>query len=179
MSNRKILLGISGSIAAVKAPQIVRLFIDRGFDVQCLLTRGADKFVAPLPLATFSGHPVYSDVFGDDAYQIPYLRFADEAAALVIAPASTNMIARMAHGLTEDVVSLVYAATKAPVFVAPAMHPPMWENAATQDNVKILKARKVTFLGPNIGPLADKSHGEGRMFEPEQIVDAVEKSLKK
>ena len=176
---RHVVLGVTGSIAAVKAPEIVRLLVDKDVDVSCVMTRGAEQFVSALALATFSGRPVVQDVFGPEAYQLPYLRLADEADLLLIAPLSTTALARMAMGLSQDMVTLTYLATKAPTLVAPAMHPPMWEHPATQDNVALLKKRGVIFEGPFVGPLADRTHGEGRMAEPEKVVAAVEKLLSK
>ncbi len=177
-SGPHIVLGVSGSIAAVKSPELVRLLIDRGCRVSCVLTRGAQQFVSSLALATFSGRPVYTELFGPEAYQMPHLSLADEADALVIAPATATVIARCAQGLAEDMVSLVYLTTKAPVLNAPAMHNTMWEHPATQENVKALKSRGATFVGPYIGPLADRRHAEGRMEEPEEIAKAVENLLK-
>lgn len=175
----KILLGISGSIAAVKTPELVRLLVDKEFDVTCLLTKGAEEFVSPLSLATFSGNPVLRDIFGPDAYKLPHIQLAEQAQLMLIAPASASVLSRCAMGLADDMVSLTYITTNAPVLVAPAMHPTMWEHSATQSNVKILQGRGVQFTGPYIGPLADKTRGEGRMTEPEEIVKAVEKILKK
>jgi phosphopantothenoylcysteine synthetase/decarboxylase len=179
----RILLGISGSIAAVKTPELVRLMVDKGWDVSCVLTTSAEQFVAPLALATFSGKPVVQGMFDAEAFRMPHLRLAEEADLMLIAPATALLLGRMAHGLTDDMVSLCYLTTTAPVVVAPAMHPTMWEHAATQQNVKLLRERGVTVVGPYAvgpyaGPLADKSHGEGRMTEPAEIVKAVEKLLK-
>jgi phosphopantothenoylcysteine decarboxylase / phosphopantothenate---cysteine ligase len=174
---RRILIGISGSIAAVKSPELVRLLVDKGYDVDCVLTKGASHFVAPLALATFSGHAVVEEMFGDEAWRMPHLRLAENADVMVIAPATALILGRCANGLTEDMVTLSYLTTTAPVLIAPAMHPTMWEHAATQTNVKTLRERGATFVGPYIGPLADKTHGEGRMSEPVEILQAIEKIL--
>jgi phosphopantothenoylcysteine decarboxylase/phosphopantothenate--cysteine ligase len=176
---KKVLLGVSGSIAAVKAPELVRLLVDKDFDVSCVLTRGAQEFVSGLALATFCGKPVIADMFGADAYKMPHIELAEKADLMIIAPASATIIARCANGLAEEMVSLAFLTTTAPVLIAPAMHPTMWENPATQANVKALRGRKVKFVGPYIGPLADKTRGEGRMSEPAEIVKAAEKLLKK
>jgi phosphopantothenoylcysteine decarboxylase/phosphopantothenate--cysteine ligase len=176
-AGRRLLLGVSGSIAAVKAPEIVRLLVERGFDVTCLLTTEAAQFVSPLSLAAFSGKPVIADMFGPNAYSMPHLKLADSIDAMVIAPATATLIARCAHGLAEDMVSLTYITTTAPVLMAPAMHPTMWEHPATRENVKMLRARGVSFLGPFAGPLADNTQGEGRMIAPVEIVAAVETLL--
>lgn len=178
-SGPRILLGVSGSIAAVKAPELVRALADKGYAVNCVMTKAAEKFVTPLALATLSGSPVVIDAFDDDAYRMKHLELAEQAQLLLIAPATANVMARCAQGLTEDMISLIYLTTKAPVLMAPAMHPTMWEHPASQANVKTLKSRGVHFSGPIVGPLADHSRGEGRMSEPEEIVKAAEKILQK
>ena len=174
---RRILLGISGSIAAVKAPELARLLVDKGFDVDCVLTKGATQFVAPLALSTFTGRPVVEEMFGVDAWKMQHLRLAENADVMVISPATALILGRCANGLTEDMVTLSYLTTTAPILIAPAMHPTMWEHPATQANVKTLRDRGAIFVGPYIGPLADKTNGEGRMSEPSEIVQAVEKTL--
>lgn len=178
-SNRRIALGVTGSIAAVKTPALVRLLVDKNYDVSCVMSEGAEQFVTPLSLSTFSGKAVVRQMFDGESHKMPHLRLAEDSDLLVIAPASATVLARCAHGLTEDMVSLVYISTTRPVIMAPAMHPTMWEHPATQENVKILKNRGVVFTGPYIGPLADKTRGEGRMSEPEQILTLIEKTLKK
>ena len=174
---RRVLLGISGSIAAVKSPELVRLLVDKGYEVDCVLTKGATQFVTPLALSTFSGHAVVEEMFGDEAWRMPHLKLAEHADVMVIAPATALILGRCATGLTEDMVTLSFLTTTAPVLVAPAMHPTMWEHPATQANVKTLRDRGALFVGPYIGPLADKTQGEGRMSEPAEIVQAVEKIL--
>lgn len=179
MSKPVILLGVSGSIAAVKAPELVRLLIDCDFHVRCVLTKNAEKFVSPLTLATFSAAPVPTDIFNNDAHQFNHLRWAEEATVMLIAPASAPTLSRCAHGLSDDMVSLMYLTTTAPILMAPAMHPTMWAHPATQSNVKILKDRGVSFLGPYQGRLADNTEGDGRMAEPVDLVNAVEALVKK
>jgi|ERR1044071_2970432 phosphopantothenoylcysteine decarboxylase/phosphopantothenate--cysteine ligase len=178
-SGKNILLGISGSIAAVKAPELVRLLLDKNYKVRCLLTSGATQFVSPLALSTFTGEKAVSELFGEEAYQLPHLKWASEADIFVVAPASATVLARCAFGLAEDMVSLSYLNVASPVLMAPAMHNTMWEHPATQASVKILKERGVSFVGPYQGPLADQTRGEGRMEEPHEIVKAVETLLKK
>lgn len=176
-SGRRILVGVSGSIAAVKTPELVRLLVDKQFDVQCVLTKSANQFVSSLALATFTRHAVVDDVFGPDAYQLPHIVHAEHADLFVVAPATVTVLGKFAAGLADDMVSLCYITTKAPVLVAPAMHPSMWEHAATQANVETLRKRGVQFTGPTMGPLADKTRGDGRMSEPSEIVAAIEKIL--
>lgn len=176
---RRILLGIGGSIAAVKSPELVRILADKGFDVTCVLTSGGAQFASSLALATFSGKPVLTQMFDNDSYRLPHLRLAEESELMLIAPASATLMSHCANGNAEDMVSLIYLATRAPVVMAPAMHPTMWEHPATQHNVKLLRERGVIFSGPYIGPLADKTRGEGRMSEPEEILQTVENVFKK
>lgn len=173
---RRVVLGVTGSIAAVKAPELVRLLLDRDYEVDCFMTEGGKQFAAPLALATFTNRPVVDQMFGDEAWKMPHLR-AENPDVFLIAPATAAAIARCATGIADDIVSLGYLTTTAPVIIAPAMHPSMWEHPATQANVKTLRDRGAIFVGPYVGPLADKSHGEGRMSEPAEIVAAVEKSL--
>lgn len=179
MSKPIVLLGVSGSIAAVKAPALVRLLVDHDFHVRCVLTNSAEKFVSPLVLSTFSGEPVISDIFNVEAHKMYHLKWAEEAKVMLLAPTSAATLARCAQGLSEDMVTLMYLTTTAPVIVAPAMHNTMWEHPATQNNTRILKERGATFVGPYQGPLADNSYGEGRMADPEEIVKAVEALVQK
>ncbi len=170
---KRIVLGISGSIAAVKAPELVRALVEARFDVRCVLTSEASKFVAPTPLAVFSGHPVHQDMFGPDVHEMPHLRLAAEADLLLIAPATAALLGKFANGLADDFVTLIYITTLAPVLVAPAMHPTMWNHPSTQANVATLKKRSVGFVGPHIGQLADNTSGDGRLAEPADIVAAA------
>lgn len=181
-SNRTIVLGVTGSIAAVKAPEIVRLFREKGYAVRCVLTKNAEKFVSPLALSTFCGAPVVVDMFGPDAHTMSHLSLAAEASLFVVAPSTAATMARMAYGLADDMVSLTYITTTAPTLIAPAMHDTMWLHAATQAAVKILTQRGVSFVGPIKGKLADQPSADGRMsdgrmVEPEEIVQAAEKIL--
>lgn len=179
MAAPKILLGVTGSIAAVKAPEIVRLFRDNNIEVRCVLTAAGAQFVSPLALSSLSGERVLGQVFHDDCYQMQHLRWAEEAHIMVIAPATASILAKCAYGLADDMVSLTYLSVKAPVVMAPAMHTPMWEHTATRHNVGILKERGVHFVGPYQGPLADQTYGDGRMAEPQEILAVVQKLLHK
>lgn len=173
----RILLGVSGSIAAVKATEVVRLLREAGHEVHCVLTESAAQFVSPLSLATFSGNPVHHQMFGPEAYQMPHLTLSANADVMLVVAASASTLARCATGEAEDLVGLCYITTTAPVLFAPAMHDTMWAHPAVQQNVKTLQSRGATFIGPVKGNLADQTSAVGRMSEPKDIVAAVEKAL--
>ena len=175
MKKKKIVLGITGSIAAFKTPEIVRILKKKGFDVACVLTPAASQFVTPFVLSALSGEKAVSDMFDPDAAHISHLKMAEEADLFLIAPASAATLARCAQGIAEDMVSVVYLATKAPVLKAPAMHDTMWNHPATQKNVEILKERGAKFVGPIEGDLADGSSGPGRMSDVNEIVRMAER----
>lgn len=178
-TGKTIVLGVTGSIAAVKAPELVRLFRDKGYSVHCVLTSSAKEFVSPMALAALSGQPVNSNMFGEDSYKMPHLSLAAAADLFVVAPLTATVLGRMAYGLAEDLVTLTYITTTAPTLVAPAMHNTMWEHPATQTSSKILRDRGVTIVGPYQGPLADQTRGDGRMAEPPEIVKLAESLLSK
>lgn len=171
---RKVLVGVTGGIAAYKAPDLVRRLKERGADVQVVMTSGAQQFVGALTLQAVSGNPVRTDLWDANAEaamgHIELARWADE---IVIAPATADIIARLAHGFAGDLLTTVCLATTAPITVAPAMNKEMWANAATQANVRILEERGMRILGPASGEQACGEVGEGRMLEPIEIAEAV------
>ena len=169
----KILLGVTGSIAAYKACELVRLFVKGGDDVRVVMTSAACEFVTPLTFQTLSRNPVGVDQFALPAEWKPeHIAYAD-ADVVVVAPATANMITKMAHGLADDLLSSTLLATRAPVFVVPAMNDGMWENPATQSNIAVLKSRGVTVIEPDSGELACGTEGRGRFPSPEVICAAV------
>ena len=169
----KIVLGVTGSIAAYKACELVRLFVKGGDDVRVVMTRSACEFVTPLTFQTLSRNPVGAEQFALPAEWKPeHIAYAD-ADAVVVAPATANMIAKMAHGLADDLLSSTLLATRAPVFVAPAMNDGMWDNPATQANIAALKSRGVTVIDPDAGELACGTKGKGRFPALETIRAAV------
>lgn len=179
LSERRILLGISGSIAAYKAVELLRLLKKRGASVQVVMTKAAAQFVGPLTFGALSGKPVITDVFALGAVleapsPIEHVEQAHAIDLLLLAPATANTIARLACGLADDALSSIALATRAPILIAPAMEPGMWENAATLENVAKLRARGARFVGPERGELASGRSGLGRMSEPEVIAAAVE-----
>ncbi len=175
----RILLIISGGIAAYKSLDLIRRLKERGAHVRCILTAGAQQFVTPLSAAALSGEKVHTDLFSlTDESEMGHLRLAQESDLVVVAPASADLLAKMAGGLADDLASTALLATDRPILVAPAMNFRMWEHTATQANLATLVQRGVKQVGPNAGPLAEKESGMGRMAEPLEIVAAVEKILR-
>ncbi len=174
MNGRRILLAVSGGIAAYKVPELVRALDRAGCTVRCALTEAATRFVSPLVLQTLTREPVRLDLLdpGEEG-QIGHIDLADQADAVVVAPATAHVLARMATGLADDLVTTLLLATRAPVLVAPAMNVNMWEHPATRANVATLAARGVHFVGPDAGALACGWEGAGRMAEPEAIAAAL------
>lgn len=172
----KIILGISGSIAAYKAAHLTRLWVKQGAEVQVLMTAAATDFIAPLTLSTLSKRPVFSDVRSEAGWN-NHVELGLWAGAMVIAPASANTLAKLANGLCDNILSAVYLSARCPVFVAPAMDVDMWHHPATQENIRRLQAHGVQVIPVGVGELASGLVGEGRMAEPEEIVDFVERSL--
>ena len=175
----KVALGVTGGIAAYKAAELVRLLQDRGVRVQVVMTRAAQEFVRPLTFAALSGEKVITDLFGADAEQpnidsaVEHIAVAQAIDALVVAPATADVIAKFAHGEANDFLTTLFLATTAPVVVAPAMNVNMWENAATQANIETLKQRGVKVVSPYSGYLACGMIGAGRLAANDKIVDAV------
>jgi phosphopantothenoylcysteine decarboxylase/phosphopantothenate--cysteine ligase len=175
LHNRRILLIISGGIAAYKSLDLIRRLRERGATVRCILTAGAQQFITPLGAASLSAHPVHTDLFSlTQESEMGHLRLAQESDLLVVAPATADLLAKMAGGLAHDLASTTLLATDKPVLVAPAMNWRMWQHAATRANVAVLRERGVHQVGPNEGALAEGETGLGRMAEPAEIVAAVE-----
>ena len=169
----KVVLGVTGSIAAYKACELVRLLVKRGDDVHVVMTEHARAFVTPLTFQTLSRNPVESDLFADPQDWKPgHVSLAASADLVVVAPATANILAKMVHGIADDLLSSTLLATKAPVVVAPAMNDGMWTNPATQANVAALVARGVRVVQPGTGELACGTSGTGRMAEPSEILSA-------
>ena len=174
LDGKRLLLIVSGGIAAYKCPELVRRLRERGAAVRCVLTRGGAEFVTPLALGAVSEDKVYQDLFSlTDENEMGHINLSRQADALLVAPATANMMAKMCHGEADDLATTVLLATDKPVLVATAMNVRMWEHAATQANVETLKARGITFIGPDEGDMACGEFGMGRMSEPLDIVDAV------
>ncbi|HKQ63189.1 MAG TPA: flavoprotein, partial [Candidatus Polarisedimenticolaceae bacterium] len=169
----RIALGVSGGIAAYKACEIVRALDRAGVEVQVILTANAARFVSPLTLETLSRRRVMLGTFDPDADPaIPHIEQSRACSALVVAPATANVLAKFAAGIADDLLSTFYLAVAAPVVVAPAMNTRMWLHPATQDNLRRLRARGVEVVEPEHGWLAEGEVGWGRLADPERIVAA-------
>jgi phosphopantothenoylcysteine decarboxylase / phosphopantothenate---cysteine ligase len=175
LDGRRILLIISGGIAAYKSLELIRRLRERGAAVRCILTEAARQFVTPLSVAALSEDKAYGDLWSlTDESEMGHIRLSREADLVVVAPATADLLARMAAGLANDLASTTLLATDKRVLVAPAMNVMMWHHPATQANLKLLEARGILRVGPNDGALADGESGMGRVAEPLEIVAAIE-----
>ena len=176
LHGKRILLIISGGIAAYKSLDLIRRLRERGAAVRCVLTDSATQFVTPLSVSALSEDKVYGDLFSlTDEAEMGHIQLSRDADLVVVAPATANILARMAQGIGNDLATTVLLATDKDVIVAPAMNVRMWEHAATRDNIATLKSRGVHFAGPTEGAMACGEYGEGRMVEPLEIVAQIER----
>jgi phosphopantothenoylcysteine decarboxylase / phosphopantothenate---cysteine ligase len=176
LQGRRVLLGVTGGIAAYKACILVRLLRLQGASVRVVMTRSAERFVGPATFAALSDHRVYTDLFEEPGVVL-HVRLAHEADIAVVAPATANVIAKLAQGIADDLLTSTLLEATCPLVLAPAMHTGMWEHPATQANVNALSSRGARIVGPAHGSLAAGDEGTGRMTEPEDIVQAVEDVL--
>ena len=171
---KKVLLGVTGSVAAYKACELVRLFVKNGDEVTVVMTKAATEFVTPLTFQTLSRNPVFVDQFAPPVSWKPeHISLAEAADLVVVAPATANTIAKMRFGLADNLLTATLLATRAPIVIAPAMNTGMWESPVTQDNIAALKSRGVKVVEPDDGELACGVKGKGRMMEPEKIFAAL------
>lgn len=178
LQNRRILLVIGGGIAAYKSLDLIRRLRERGARVRPLLTAGAQEFVTPLAAAALAGERAHTDLFDRaEEADIGHIKLARDADAIVVAPATANLMARMASGDASDLASTVLLATTLPILIAPAMNVRMWQHPATRRNLATLKGDGVRVVGPNDGAMAEAEFGPGRLAEPLEIADAVEAML--
>src|SRR5512141_1974213 len=170
-----LVLGVTGGIACYKAVELVRLLVKDDFVVQVVMTRGAMEFVTPLTFQTLSGHPIASETFNlTQESEIGHINLADSADLFVIAPATANVIGKIAAGIADDLLTTVLMATKAPVLIAPAMNIHMYENSILQENLRKLRRVGYHFIEPAEGFLACGYQGKGRLPEPENIFDEIQ-----
>ena len=178
LSQKKVLLAVSGGIAAYKAAELCRLLSRCGASVRVMMTAAARRFVGQTTFAALSGHRVATDIFdpGQES-SINHIQLADWADLLLLAPATANQLGKLAHGVADDVVGTVYLACACPVLLAPAMNTNMWQHPATRDNMELLRRREHQVVGPGSGELACGHEGAGRMAEPQEILQAAGRCL--
>ncbi len=177
LAGRRVVLGVSGGVAAYKAAYLARRLTERGADVRVVTTESAREFIGDQTFAAITGHPVIGHLFGTSSSVSPHTELGRWADVIVVAPATAATLARLAHGLSEDALTATVLASRAPLVVAPAMHTEMWEHPATRRNVELLQGDGVVVVPPGEGPLAGGDVGVGRMAEPEEIVAAVERTV--
>jgi phosphopantothenoylcysteine decarboxylase/phosphopantothenate--cysteine ligase len=180
VSQHRILLVIGGGIAAYKCLELIRRAREQGIAVRAVMTRAAQEFVTPLSVAALTGERVYADLFNlDDEHEIGHIRLSREADLIVVAPATADLLAKMAGGHADDLATAVLLATDKPVLAAPAMNPRMWAHPATRRNVARLQADGIVLVGPNAGEMAERGEaGMGRMSEPHEILAASQSLLR-
>ena len=168
---KKIILGVTGSIAAYKACDLVRLYVKKGYEVWPVLTRSACELVTPLTFETLAGHPAASENFPHRTHSMEHIALKDGADILVVAPATANIIGKFAGGIADDLLSTTYLSVSCPVLIAPAMNPAMWAHPAVKENTERLRSRGVIFVGPDAGVVACGDTGEGKLCSIERIFD--------
>ena len=180
----RIVLGVSGGIAAYKAAEIARALIRNGHEVQAVLTRAAQEFITPLTFASLTGRKVITDLFSSASPEatlsssVQHIGVAQEHDLLLVAPATANTLAKFAHGIADDFLSTLYLAFRGPVILAPAMNNNMWEHEATRANIEMLRRRGHVIVDPGDGFLACGTYGPGRLADEAVILEAVEKALR-
>ena len=178
--NLKILLIISGGIAAYKSLELIRILKRNNIRVQVVLTKGGAEFVTPLSVAALSGEKVYQELFSlKDETEMGHIQLSRENDLILVAPASANIIAHVSAGITNDLATTILLASNKPILFAPSMNVEMWNNSITQNNIKFLKNNNYKFIGPEPGDLACGEDGDGRMSEPNTIYKYVNSMLKK
>src|SRR5208337_491013 len=178
LSGKTIVLGVSGGIAAYKSAELVRLLVNSGAIVRVMMTRNATEFITPLTLQTLSSNPVATDTFSlTQESEIGHIRLADSADAIVIAPATANLIAKAAAGIADDLVTTMLLAARCPIAFAPAMNVHMYEHPSVGENLARLKSRGATVIDPESGELACGYEGKGRLADPVAITEEVERML--
>jgi phosphopantothenoylcysteine decarboxylase/phosphopantothenate--cysteine ligase len=176
LAGARVLLGVCGGIAAYKIAALTSTLVQRGAVVDVIMTQEAEKFVGPLTFSSLTARPVYSSLW-DAPERIPHIRLVREAQVILVAPATANVIAKLAHGIADDLLTTGLLAARVPVLVAPAMNSAMYDNAATQENLATLRARGFGFVDPESGFLAERESGTGRLASEERLLEALELSL--
>lgn len=176
IGGRRVLLGVTGGIAAYKSAELVRLLTGAGAEVTVVMTGSATRFIGADTFAALSGRPVHTSLW-ERPGEVLHVRLAHESGLVVVAPATANLLSKLASGLADDLLTSILLEYRGPLVVAPAMHTGMWEHPATQANAETLRGRGVRFVGPATGPLAHGDEGTGRMAEPDAIVEAASAAL--
>jgi phosphopantothenoylcysteine decarboxylase/phosphopantothenate--cysteine ligase len=175
MSGKRLLLGVTGGVAAYKAAELTRLLSQNGYEVQVVLTEAASHFVGAATFQALSGRPVFTSMWdASSGNGMAHIDFTRDRDAVLIAPASADFVAKLVHGAADDLLSTLCLARNCPLLIAPAMNRHMWDNPATQRNIAQLKRDSVTVLGPTSGDLACGETGMGRMLEPEELMESIE-----
>ncbi|MBN1902002.1 bifunctional phosphopantothenoylcysteine decarboxylase/phosphopantothenate--cysteine ligase CoaBC [Candidatus Sumerlaeota bacterium] len=175
LEGKYILLGVSSSVACYKSLELIRLFRKAGAEVRVIMTENATRMITPLEFEAISQNPVYSDVFSrENPWEVEHISAADWGDVYIVAPATANIIAKMAHGIADDAPTTLYLAFGGTTFVAPAMHTGMWFHPSTQENITLLQKRGVRFIGPDTGGLASGDAGIGRMSDPKTIFETIQ-----
>ncbi|MGH7899237.1 MAG: bifunctional phosphopantothenoylcysteine decarboxylase/phosphopantothenate--cysteine ligase CoaBC, partial [Candidatus Binatia bacterium] len=178
LQGKTVVLGLTGGIACYKGAELVRALVKENAEVRVIMTRGAREFVTPLTLQTLCGHPVATDTFDlTQESEIGHIQLADSADVLMVAPATANVIAKLAHGIADDLLTTVSLATRAPIVVAPAMNVNMYRNPAVQQNLQQLERRGVRLVAPEEGLLACGYEGPGRLASELALLEAVKAAL--
>ncbi len=177
MNKSLIALGVTGGIAAYKAAELCSMFMKSGYEVQVLMTENAARFVTPLTFRTLSRRPVATSLWEVEDWRPEHVALADEAALFVVAPATANFLAKYANGIADDALTTFAATFDGPALIAPAMNPKMWAHPACRANVELLRARGVTFCGPDTGRVACGEGGTGRLSAPAAILEAAKALL--
>jgi len=171
---KRVILGVTGSIAAYKSADIIRRLVEKGFRVSVVMTKAAEHFITPLTLSSLSGECVFRDMFGEEnSGDMPHIALAEEADVFLIAPATADIIGKLAYGIADNLLTCIALATKAPILVVPAMNTQMYSNAIVQENCQKLKKHGVQFIAPIKGKLACGTTGEGHIADETTIVKAV------
>ena len=175
---KKIIFGVSASIAAYKAYDLTRMFVKAGYSVFNVLTENSLNLVTPLTFETLSGNPVYTEIFEKNRNDMPHIALKDDASLLLVAPATANVIGKFASGIADDILSTTYLSARCPVLIAPAMNPNMYGHPAVQHNMEILKSRGVKFIHPKEGTAVCGDEGRGKLADIEIIFKAAVDAIK-
>lgn len=178
LADKRLILGVTGSIAAYKAADLSRRLIEKKFKISVVMTKEARKFITPLAFLGLTGEKVYTELFDDNSDEMPHIKLAQEADILLIAPATANVIGKLAHGLADDLLTCIALATPAPILIAPAMNVEMYKNKIVQENCAKLRKMGMKFIEPVDGKLACGMIGQGHIAPEDNIIKAVLRAVR-